>query len=103
MELWEKKEVREAELCQAFVKGRGKQKPRREQHPGGRYARFLLEQAWEDAGKEDAAPWLLAGFYHQALMVRLPSMTKGRSSAAISSSVHPRSFSAKADHPLLVL
>ena len=78
MELWEKKEVREAELCQAFVKGRGKQKPRREQHPGGRYARFLLEQAWEDAGKEDAAPWLLAGFYHQALMVRLPSMTKGR-------------------------
>ena len=40
---------------------------------GGKRARALLNQAWNEVKRGNSAPWLLAGHYHSALLARLSS------------------------------
>ena len=37
-----------------------------------------LAQAWENAGAGGSPEWLLAGYYHSAILDRIPSMARGR-------------------------
>ncbi len=72
--LWNRDIVREAESDPQFLADRTSPPPSASPPPpGARYACKLLDQSWSEAEKEDSAPWLLAGYYHSALLSRLPT------------------------------
>ena len=72
--LWNRDIVREAESDPQFLADRTAPPPSASPPPpGARYACKLLDQSWSEAEKEDSAPWLLAGYYHSALLSRLPT------------------------------
>ena len=37
-----------------------------------------LGRAWQDAPREETWPWVLAGYYHQAIVSHLPAAARGR-------------------------
>ena len=80
--IWSQEDVRRAERDESFTRGREDPELRgaalRAAAPGVRHARFLLTQAWEEAEKDDSAPWLLAGHYHAAILARLDSVPRSR-------------------------
>lgn len=41
-------------------------------------AAALLGRAWQDAPREETWPWVLAGYYHQAIVSHLPAAARGR-------------------------
>ena len=78
MRCWSRDDVRAAERDPRFSGQREEQTQDRSPAPGARHACRLLAQAWEDAERDDSVPWLLAGYYHSAILARLPSAAKGR-------------------------
>ena len=79
---WSQEEVRRAEQDPSFSQGRADPELRgaalRAAAPGVKHTRFLLTQAWEEAERDGSAPWLLAGYYHEAILARLASVPRSR-------------------------
>lgn len=71
---WRRLEVVEAEKQPLF------REMRRANDPAvlAKHAHTLLKQAWKAAQKEESPAWILAGYYHQALMARAVSLAKDR-------------------------
>lgn len=80
--LWSQEDVRRAERDASFAQGRADPELRgaalRAAAPGVRHAKLLLTQAWEEAERDGSAPWLLAGYCHDALLARLASVPRSR-------------------------
>ena len=80
--MWSQEEVRRAEKDVSFAQARKDPELRgaalRAAAPGVRHAKCLLAQAWEEAEKDAAAPWVLAGHYHAAILARLASVPRSR-------------------------
>ncbi len=80
--MWSQEEVRRAEKDVSFAQARKDPELRgaalRAAAPGVRHAKYLLAQAWEEAEKDAAAPWVLAGHYHAAILARLASVPRSR-------------------------
>nr|WP_325179267.1 helicase-related protein [uncultured Oscillibacter sp.] len=80
--MWSQEEVRRAEKDVSFAQARKDPELRgaalRAAAPGVRHAKCLLAQAWEEAEKDDTAPWVLAGHYHAAILARLASVPRSR-------------------------
>ncbi len=78
--MWSQEEVRRAERDRSFTQARENPELRgaalRAAAPGARHAGRLLAQSWEEAEREDSAPWLLAGHYHAAILARLGSLPR---------------------------
>ena len=77
--LWNRDIVREAENDPRFEQQGLEPRAHQAAAPGVRHARALLSQAWDGADRDGSPAWLLAGYYHSALMARLPAAAKGRS------------------------
>jgi len=73
--VWDKEEIRTAELDPRFIRQSAESEPAKSRAPGGKHACFLLTQAWEKE-TEDSAARLLAGYYHEALLARIASVPK---------------------------
>lgn len=76
--MWLPEDVLRGEADPVFVQCVRKAAPRGAAAPGVRNARTLLARAWDEAEKEDSAPWLLAGYYHSAVLERLEAVPKSR-------------------------
>ena len=78
--VWDKEDVRAAERDPRFAHPAGAESGRSipSPAPAARRARALLARAWDGAGQDGSAPWLLAGHYHAALLARLSSAGAGR-------------------------
>ena len=80
--VWSQEEVRRAEKDVSFARARKDPELRgaalRAAAPGARHAKCLLAQTWEEAEKDDTAPWVLAGHYHAAILARLASVPRSR-------------------------
>ena len=80
--MWSQEEVRRAEKDVSFAQARRDPELRgaalRAAAPGVRHASRLLAMAWEEAEKDGSAPWLLAGYYHAAILARLASVPRSR-------------------------
>ncbi len=76
---WDKELVQAAEASPEFVGGHGEIGGKRTPPPGTGRARDGLAEAWESAEIGDSAEWRLAGYYHSAVLARLPALAKGRS------------------------
>ena len=76
--LWNRDIVREAENDPRFEQQGLEPRAHQAAAPGVRHARALLSQAWDGADRDGSPAWLLAGYYHSALMARLPAAAKGR-------------------------
>ena len=76
--MWSQEAVRQAEQDGAFSRDRQSSEPQ-QAAPGVRHAVRLLTQAWEEAERDPSSlPWLLAGYYHKALLSRLASVPRSR-------------------------
>ncbi len=80
--MWSQEEVRRAEKDASFSQARKDPALRgaalRAAAPGARNAGRLLARSWEEAKKDESAPWLLAGYYHAAVLDRLGSVPRSR-------------------------
>ena len=79
---WHRDDVRAAEATAAFqAKSRGAL-PRgadlQAAAAAAQAAAALLGRAWQDAPREETWPWVLAGYYHQAIVSHLPAAARGR-------------------------
>jgi len=45
---------------------------------GAKHACVLLAQAWEQTERDNSAPWVLAGYYHSAILSRVAAVAKSR-------------------------
>ena len=79
--VWSKEDVRQAENSPEFIGRSGDRKGAQGgpavPTPEAKKACAALARAWEGAGKDGTAPWLLAGHYHSAILERLPAAAKG--------------------------
>ena len=74
--LWEREDVEAEEGNPRFLQ---QSREAGKSASGARHAQALLSQAWEEAEKDPSSPpWLLAGYYHAALLVRLPAAAEKR-------------------------
>ena len=80
--MWNQEDVRRAEKDASFAQGRANPELRgaalRAAAPGVRHAKFLLTQAWEEAERDESAPWLLARHCHGAILTRLATVPRSR-------------------------
>ena len=78
--VWGKEDVRAAERDPRFVHPAGEDTGQSipSPAPAARCARALLARAWDGAGQDGSAPWLLGGHYHAALLARLSVTGAGR-------------------------
>ncbi len=78
--VWDKEDVRAAERDPRFVHPAGEDTGQSipSPAPAARCARALLARAWDGAGQDGSAPWLLGGHYHAALLARLSVTGAGR-------------------------
>ena len=76
--MWNKEDVRQGEETPSFVRRHRDVISPGAVAPGVRQACARLTQAWEEAEKEDTAPWLLAGYYHSAILTRMETVPKSR-------------------------
>ena len=76
--MWLREDVRQGEEAPAFARHTKQALPTRTAAPGVKHARALLARAWEESERDDSAPWLLAEYYHSAILDRLSSVLKGR-------------------------
>ena len=53
-------------------------KPPKTSPTDAKRARAILVQAWRAAKGDDSAPWLLAGYYHSAILPRFPAPARGQ-------------------------
>ena len=77
--VWEKEDVRAEEGSPRFLQ---QSREARKSASGVKHAQALLSQAWEEVEKDASAPWLLAGYYHSALLTRLSGAAGNRSPSA---------------------
>ncbi len=80
--MWHRDDVRAAEATEAFqTKSRGtlpKWYDLRAAASATERATQLLDEAWQAAPRQEDWPWVLAGYYHQAILTHLPVAAKGR-------------------------
>ena len=74
---WKRESVRTIENDPRFARWRKESTEENAPAPGTKHACRLLSEAWDIAEKDDSAPWLLAQYYHSAILARLPSAAKG--------------------------
>ncbi|MCI9331241.1 MAG: helicase [Oscillibacter sp.] len=95
---WDPETVRAAEQDPRFVEKRKDFKKTQSGPPGARHACVLLNQAWEEHEGDGSAGWRLAGYYHRALLSRLPSVAKGRGLPRSQAQAWMREFLALEQH-----
>ena len=94
--MWSQEEVRRAEKDSSFSQARKDPELRgaalRAAAPGARHAGRLLALSWEEAERDGGAPWLLAGYYHEAVLARLGSTPRSRTFGQSQSVAQLREF-----------
>ena len=80
--LWDREDVREAENSPRFIHRNGEEG--KAPPPGAELARAVLAKAWDGAEKGESAPWLLAGYYHKAILNQILVKSRGASASQAS-------------------
>ena len=87
--VWRTSDVLAAEQTAEFIANHAEITPsdllRRPTRGDCRSARRLFEESWSRAEKDGSAPWILAGLYHSAILVRLSSAVSDPTSSQVSS------------------
>ena len=75
---WDREDVQRAEQDPRFREGQLKGGRAKTASPQSKRACAALDRSFQSAERDDTAPWLLAGYYHQAILTRIPTIPRSQ-------------------------
>ncbi len=76
--VWDREDVQRAERDPRFLEGQLKGGHARTASAQSRRAAAALDQSFLSAERADTAPWILAGYYHRAILDRIPTIPRSQ-------------------------